>query len=124
MKRELKARWVAALRSGTYEQGRSQLRNCANDYCCLGVLADLYDPEGWRHRGNDLSQDFEWNGEWSVFSDSQVAELGLDGITVNKLVGMNDGVGGPLDPEHTPPQSFQAIADWIEQAIQEDEVAT
>jgi hypothetical protein len=37
MDAELKARWVAALRSGEYEQGRRQLR-AGDTYCCLGVL--------------------------------------------------------------------------------------
>jgi hypothetical protein len=44
--KEVKDQWVAALRSGEYEQGRSYLRskdpNGGNDkFCCLGVLCDL-----------------------------------------------------------------------------------
>lgn len=38
MNKELKAKWVAALRSGNYEQGRNTLRSADNRYCCLGVL--------------------------------------------------------------------------------------
>lgn len=38
----LKAKWIAALRSGKYEQVRMALRrtgyNAADTYCCLGVL--------------------------------------------------------------------------------------
>lgn len=34
--------WVAALRSGNYEQGKEKL--CRNGkYCCLGVLCELHD---------------------------------------------------------------------------------
>lgn len=33
---EFKAKWVAALRSGEYKQGRMSLRN-RDGYCCLGV---------------------------------------------------------------------------------------
>jgi hypothetical protein len=42
---EIKAEWVAALRSGDYIQGKGQL--CAEDHegkmrhCCLGVLSEL-----------------------------------------------------------------------------------
>ncbi len=37
---DIKAKWLAALRSGTYKQGIGLL--CANDhYCCLGVLSKL-----------------------------------------------------------------------------------
>lgn len=46
MNKELLKRWVAALRSGEYKQGRSVL--CDRDiessdvkYCCLGVLRDI-----------------------------------------------------------------------------------
>lgn len=40
MNQEIKAQWVAALRSGEYEQGQLSLRN-GNKYCCLGVLCDI-----------------------------------------------------------------------------------
>lgn len=45
MNEEIKAKWIAALRSGEYEQGRSSLRPSSNSYCCLGVLCDLYVKE-------------------------------------------------------------------------------
>ena len=35
---ELKARWIAALRSGEYTQGRYSLKTKEGHYCCLGVL--------------------------------------------------------------------------------------
>lgn len=41
MNPEIKAQWVAALRSGDYQQGRGQLRSGNNTYCCLGVLMEL-----------------------------------------------------------------------------------
>ena len=42
MHAEIKAQWVAALRSGEYKQGKSVLHNReTNEYCCLGVLCDL-----------------------------------------------------------------------------------
>lgn len=45
------ARWVAALRSGGYIQGRLRLRWRNDTFCCLGVAADLLqrdgETEGW-----------------------------------------------------------------------------
>lgn len=38
--------WVAALRSGEYQQGTGRLRYKGR-YCCLGVACNLYDPDGW-----------------------------------------------------------------------------
>ena len=37
MKKEDAKLWVKALRSGEYEQGKTQL-HCGGEYCCLGVL--------------------------------------------------------------------------------------
>lgn len=46
MNPEVKAKWLAALRSGEYEQGQYRLKREFEDgesrYCCLGVLCDLY----------------------------------------------------------------------------------
>jgi hypothetical protein len=44
---DLKERWIAALRSGDYKQGRASLRDHNNNFCCLGVLCDVYDPTKW-----------------------------------------------------------------------------
>lgn len=40
MNPEIKAQWVAALRSGEYEQGTGRLHR-GDTFCCLGVLCDL-----------------------------------------------------------------------------------
>ena len=41
MKKEIADKWVAALRSGEYKQGRGQLRK-GKYFCCLGVLCNLH----------------------------------------------------------------------------------
>jgi len=41
MNQQIKEHWVAALRSGEYQQTTGELRN-GNGFCCLGVLCDLY----------------------------------------------------------------------------------
>jgi len=49
MNKRIKTRWLKALRSGKYKQGRYALRTKSdNGFCCLGVLCDLYtkSPEG------------------------------------------------------------------------------
>jgi len=33
--------WVAALRSGKYEQAKGRLRSPGNHFCCLGVACEL-----------------------------------------------------------------------------------
>ena len=41
MKKEIADKWVKALRSDKYKQGKNALHN-GSSYCCLGVLTDLY----------------------------------------------------------------------------------
>lgn len=45
MKPDIAEKWVAALRSGDYMQGAGRLRSVAGEFCCLGVLCDLYHKE-------------------------------------------------------------------------------
>lgn len=45
MNPEYKAKWVAALRSGKYEQGRAALHKEGGGMCCLGVLCDVVKDE-------------------------------------------------------------------------------
>jgi hypothetical protein len=47
MNPEVKARWVAALRSGEYMQVKGHLR-MGDGMCCLGVLCDLRDSAQWQ----------------------------------------------------------------------------
>jgi hypothetical protein len=44
MNLEIAAKWVAALRSGAFEQGHGMLKNAEGKYCCLGVLQELVRP--------------------------------------------------------------------------------
>src|SRR5579859_2213917 len=53
MNLEIKTKWLAALRSGEYEQGQNYL-NSDNQFCCLGVLCDIYGKENdiaWKVSG-------------------------------------------------------------------------
>lgn len=48
MKPEIKAKWIAALRSGNYKQTTGVLKretDGAVSYCCLGVLCELASKE-------------------------------------------------------------------------------
>lgn len=44
MNKIIKTKWVKALRSGKYKQGKGALKKNGN-FCCLGVLCDLYIKE-------------------------------------------------------------------------------
>jgi hypothetical protein len=118
MNPEVKAKWLKALRSGEYKQGRQRLRK-DNRFCCLGVLCDIYikdtqrgkwendtfiDVDGARERGILTNGVVEWSGlengnpTLTVYSE---ALKDLDSLTEMNDRGM----------------SFNEIANFIEQNL-------
>lgn len=45
MPQELKTKWIEALESGEYKQGKSTLCGVDGSYCCLGVLEKVVENE-------------------------------------------------------------------------------
>jgi hypothetical protein len=41
--KEAKEMWIDALRSGKYTQGKSCLKGVDGNYCCLGVLVEVFE---------------------------------------------------------------------------------
>lgn len=109
MKEEIKNKWVEALRSGKYLQGKEALRNY-NSFCCLGVLCDLYDNTKWAEQEGDCipygteqwAQDDHLSNKVKAWADmrSHDGELPVPDQT---LAEMNDGGA-----------NFEEIADTIE----------
>lgn len=62
MDADLKAKWVAALRSGEYQQTTGALRK-EGGYCCLGVLCDVAGATWSRGDPNDRYWIATYNGE-------------------------------------------------------------
>ena len=97
---EFKAAWVAALRSGKYEQGRGVMRK-GDRFCCLGVACDLIDPGAW----GDGRFGMGWNG-----SESPDLPFINTNEFVNLVVLNDDG------------SSFEKIADYIEHNIRAEDL--
>jgi hypothetical protein len=89
MDQELKAKWVEALRSGKYVQGRMQLyHKGSNSYCCLGVLGLLI---GKTH--DEMDNDSS-TPEWDILP--------------------RDVIGHCVDMNDHRKRTFTEIADYIE----------
>lgn len=81
MNSQVKEKWIAALRSGEYEQGKNKLRG-SEGFCCLGVLCDLYSQEpftqGWKFNGeyekSPLPMDYWYFDGESEFLPKSVME--------------------------------------------------
>lgn len=108
MKLEIKSKWLAALRSGKYEQGRKRLWDLDDRYCCLGVLVDLVEPEGWVTSSDELADAYYHSGSCVHPPLDLLDRVGLPSEESHKLASMNDGT------DKTPGKSFAEIADYIE----------
>lgn len=58
MNPEIKTKWLEALRSGKYKQGKNFLR-IEDRFCCLGVLCDIIDPTKWSDSGHRNNVTYE-----------------------------------------------------------------
>jgi hypothetical protein len=99
-------KWVKALRSGKYKQGRSHLRR-EDRFCCLGVACDL-------HAKETGGQWVEISGTWSYAEES-----GILPREVRDWLGFDDGRGliGDdlcLAASNDDGASFEEIAQMIE----------
>lgn len=123
MDKDLKAKWVAALRSGQYKQGENRLYNPADDsYCCLGVLHALTGVTGLALCKLDQDTDHlgyvEALDEYGALIGKGGNHLGIDLHTREYLAEMNDGVVSGNPQLNVPPKAFAEIADWIEANVQ------
>ena len=103
MKRELRDEWVERLLSGEYEQCESVLRSAeqSNAFCCLGVLADIYAPDDWNTRVEDLLDRtagwYEHQGCDALLSADMCESLGITSDQQNYYAEQNDA--GKTFPE-------------------------
>lgn len=104
-----KEKWIAALRSGRYMQGKSCLKGVDGNYCCLGVLVEVFeDYYGLRfdRKTNSSQNAVEFGSYCSV---SAPPEIVIDWIKLlpkhqTLLINLNDKHGC----------SFAGIADVLE----------
>ncbi len=105
MEASLKAKWIEALRSGKYKQGRWALRTKPDHFCCLGVLCDVSSFSEWEENGLCYSY------EGALSHLPPVLRNQLTREAKETLMEMNDYSG----------MSFPDIADWIGTNIPEDD---
>lgn len=108
MNQELKTRWVAALRSGEYQQGRAVLRQ-NSQFCCLGVLCDLVDNTRWRR--TDASEIVY------TYAIDEYPHTAMPPAEVYAAAGLSDDDGSTLADANDNGKSFEFIADYIEEHL-------
>lgn len=125
MNGSIKRRWVSALRSGRYKQGRGVLWNPSdNTFCCLGVLCEIAREDGIVERdpsgagyGNPGADVFTLSippievAEWAGLMESNPIVWGAD---------LNPNHPGATDLTYINDQmklDFRAIARIIEEQL-------
>jgi hypothetical protein len=105
VKKELKKKWVKALRSGKYNQTTSSLKDY-NSYCCLGVLCEVaglkFNEDGYYCRGLVAV-------DGGGLKATELKKFGLHHKTQSKLIDLND-------EQH---YNFNEIADYIEKNLKD-----
>lgn len=117
MRQDIKNRWVNALRSGKFKQGRKHLADVdSGTYCCLGVLCMLAEEEGVTSRRTRLSSDGTRTA--TVFGDFSVNWLPLEVATWAGLGDVNPGIDGTALSEYNDDlgATFEQIAALIQES--------
>lgn len=141
MRKSVKEKWVAALRSGEYKQATGVLKNKEGGYCCLGVLTDLAIKDGVVmevKEPHDFPHEAEQNGEYYDEDLNYEDGYTFDGsyeLTPDKVIDWAEFPDGEADPtvrvedELTPAanrtlshlndsgKTFNEIADYIEKSL-------
>jgi len=95
MNPKIKRRWLQALRSGKYTQGKNVLHKIKSDeYCCLGVLCEIAvkdkiipPPEVETVRNRRCSS---YDEEARFPSEKVLNWAGLDGYAAQRIAEVND----------------------------------
>ena len=115
MKADVAERWIAALRSGEYEQGRFQLQPELGRYCCLGVLCDLAAQDGvgeWEETPGSRWVRFTTDNSYSTLSEPVMKWAGI------KTAHARIPGGGDLTLLNDGGRSFEYIASVIEDNVE------
>lgn len=102
--------WIAALRSGDYQQGTDRLQS-GNQFCCLGVACLIYEKE----TQNELSRTHNTNA--LVGTDLRNHGVVIDWLNLIGAAGENNE-GLPADSLvnlNDSGYTFEEIADLLEQ---------
>lgn len=109
MNKQLRRKWLRALRSGSYRRGEGSLvSEDGRKFCCLGVLADIQGCV-WQESIRDSSLvPIMPHGRKPLAND------GTDFLPVRRTGGLTEDQQSTLAEMNDDGKSFKQIADFIE----------
>jgi hypothetical protein len=113
MNKEIKAKWLEALRSGRYKQGIGFLRTEENEFCCLGLLCEVIGLEPEKEEGEVF---YRYDGCFGSLSLDVQKKCGVKGHSARLSMGVRFGSRSvwTLADLNDEGMSFAQIADVIE----------
>lgn len=116
--KRVKAKWVKALRSGKYQQGRLDLKavdHLGNTrYCCIGVLCELLNPESLHKGKMNHNAGLPGPSTFKPEVESVLRQSISKGDSKHHLMGYLANVN---DGRREMARSFAEIADWIQENL-------
>ena len=129
MNPQVKEKWLNALRSGEYQQGKLNLR-VGDSFCCLGVLTDLYAQEtnggcwfelGVNEQKKEVTYGFkDYDRDHNFYDADYLPEMVVnwawledENPTVHNTEGHYECISNLNDSDYT----FAQIADVIEEQL-------
>ena len=88
MNPKIKEKWVEALKSNKYCQGKNYLRQ-KDRYCCLGVLCDLMDSSKWE-MVSKMNHRYSYGNYTDVLDYRMRKQAGISFLQMLLLMRMND----------------------------------
>jgi len=120
MNPEIKAQWVAALRSGDYQQGKGALHQYSTGnpdlFCCLGVLCHLAAEAGVVQSHLTGRGEVQYDHAALILPPSVSAWAGLGG-NLSPQVPNDSGIPISLANLNDGGSTFERIADLIEEHL-------
>lgn len=112
-------KWVKALRSGAYQQGRNRLHSVQGDtYCCLGVLCAIAANEGVVEETSNGTA-YRYAGDVNYLPLVVQQWAGLDNRDPSFPL---CGIAGSLAKMNDRGEDFSAIAEVIEKSLLTPEI--
>lgn len=117
MRKDIKAKWIRALRSGKYRQGDGQLRN-DDKFCCLGVLCDIHaKATGEKWDGNTYAG-VEIQLPVSVAKWARIPKKFLDDHSIQETdIQLSEDPDDNLSTLNDSGHTFKEIADVIKEKL-------
>ena len=113
MNKNIKTKWLEALRSGEYQQAQRNLKR-GDSLCCLGVLCDIHAKETnntWKPHSIGNRSDYSYIGKYGELPNEVIVWAGLNNsepiVGDTTLIKLNDNLY----------YSFNQIADEIEKHL-------